>query len=111
MRIHYKHFPQDIKDKYHIDNLVNKDGYVYMKIKKGMYDLKQAAILACENLVRNLSNHGYKPVPHSLGIWTHKSRPISFCLCVDNFGIKYCNKEDANNLITSLQQYYTITTN
>ena len=80
MRIHCKHFPEDIVKQYKIDDLVNKDDYVYVKIKKGMYSLKQAAILAYENLVWNLSKHGYKPVPHSLGIWTHESRPISFCL-------------------------------
>ena len=110
MRIHYKHFPQDIKEMYNIDDLKAPDDYVYVRIKRGMYGLKQAAILAFEFLVQNLSNYGYKPVPHSLSIWTHETRPISFCLCVDDFGIKYFNKEDAQHLLSSLQNHYTVTT-
>jgi len=92
MRIHSKHFPQNIKDKYNIANLIEEDDCVYVKIKKGMYGLKQAAILTYENLVRNLSQYGYRPVPHALGIWKHDTRPISFCLCVDDFGINIFSK-------------------
>ena len=110
MRIHYKHFPQDIKDKYNIDDLKAADNYVYVRIKRGMYGLKQAAILAYEFLVKNLSQYGYKPLPHSLSIWKHETRPISFCLCVDDFGIKYFHKDDAQHLLQSLQNHYTVTT-
>jgi len=68
MRIHYKHFPDDIKEQYGIDELKADNDYVYVKIKKGMYGLKQAAILAHENLMNNLRQYGYQPVPHALGI-------------------------------------------
>ena len=110
MKIHYKHFPDDIKEQYGIDELKTDNDYVYVKIKKGMYGLKQAAILAYENLMNNLRQYGYRPVPHALGIWTHESRPICFCLCVDDFGIKYFNKDDAQHLLSSLQNHYTVTT-
>ena len=111
MRIHYKHFPDDIKQHYNIDNLRANDDYVYVRIKRGMYGLKQAAILAFEYLVSNLSQYGYHPLPHTLSVWKHESRPISFCLCVDDFRIKYFRKEDANHLLlTSLQNHYTVTT-
>ena len=56
MRIQYKYFPSNIKAIYNIDDLVAKDGYIYVKIKKGMYGLKQAAILAYNQLFDNLSN-------------------------------------------------------
>ena len=69
MRIHYKHFPGDIKEQYGIDELKADNDYVYVKIEKGMYGLKQAAILAYENLMNNLRQYGYQPVPHALGIW------------------------------------------
>jgi len=74
MRIYSKHFPQDIKNKYNIQhpNLIADDDYVYFKIKKGMHGLTQAAILAYQNLVRILSQHGYRPVPHALSIWRMK---------------------------------------
>ena len=32
-----------------------------------------------------------------------------FCHCVDDFGIKYYNKEDTNHLLSSLKDNYDIT--
>ena len=59
MRIHSKYFSQDMKNKYHIPSLVAEDGFVYCKIKRGMYGLKQAARLAYDNLVTHLKKDGY----------------------------------------------------
>jgi hypothetical protein len=74
-----------------------------------MYGLKQAALLAYEHLIKCLEPHGYRPMKHTLGMWEHISRPTKFCLCVDNFGVKYFSKEDANHLLDSLKNYYKIT--
>ena len=74
-----------------------------------MYGLKQAARLAYDELVANLAKHGYKPDPISPNIWSHTDRPTKFCLCVDDFGIKYHSQEDANHLITALKTNYEIT--
>ena len=38
MRIHYKYFPQEIKDQYNLANKVTEDGYIYVKIKKECMD-------------------------------------------------------------------------
>ena len=75
-----------------------------------MYGLKQASVLAYENLVRNLKIHGYAPIPHTVGLWRHSTRPITFCLCVDDFGIKFENRVDAEHLLSSLRQFYSIST-
>ena len=75
-----------------------------------MYGLKQAAILAYNNLVNNLQDDGYFPIPHTVGLWKHTTRKTIFCLCVDDFGIKYFNKDDANHLLTSLRKHYTVST-
>ena len=99
MRIQYKYFPSDIKAMYNIDDLVAKDGYVYVKIKKGMYGLEQAAILAYDHLCDNLGQYGYHPVKHSLGLWKHETNSITFCFCVDDFGVKYFNQRDIQHLI------------
>ena len=72
MRIHWKHIPEDIREQYNLYDLKTGD-YVYVKIKKGMYGLKQAAILAWNNLVNNLAQHGYRPIPNSVGMWEHES--------------------------------------
>ena len=73
-----------------------------------MYGLKQAAILAYNQLKKNLAPHGYYPIPNTVGLWKHINRPISFCLCVDDFRIKFQNKDDANHLIQTLQKFYKI---
>ena len=109
MRIHSKYFSNDMKSKYSISSLVAADGYVYCKIKRGMYGLKQAARLAYDNLVTNLKKDGYFPDKYCPNIWSHESRPTKFCLCVDDFGVKYLTKDDAQHLITTLKQSYDIT--
>ena len=48
MRIHFKYFPKDIITRYNLKDKVAPDGFVYIKIKRGMYGLKHAAILAHE---------------------------------------------------------------
>ena len=46
MKILYKYIPQDIREMYNLDTKLASDGHIYIKIKKGMYGLKQAAVLA-----------------------------------------------------------------
>ena len=75
-----------------------------------MYGLKQAPLLMYNHLVRNLSHHGYDPISHTIGLWRYKHRIINFCLCVDDFGIKYYNVDDAYHLLHSLQNYYKTST-
>ena len=56
MKVQYKHFPEDIQAKYHLDNKVTESGHIYIKIKKGMYGLKQAVILAYKQLEKMWQN-------------------------------------------------------
>ena len=108
MRMHIRHIPADIRNKYNINNIVHNN-YVYIRINKGMYGLKQAAVLAYNNLVNVMQQYGYSPCPMSPGIWTHNTRRTKFCLCVDDFGIKYFNQDDAEHLIQSLKNHYNLT--
>ena len=105
MKIPFQYFPEDIITRYSLRELLASDGYIYIKITKGMYELKQASVLAYNNLVKNLKDHGYAPIPHSVGLWRHNSRPLTFCLCVDDFGIKYENKADADHLLAAFRQF------
>ena len=75
-----------------------------MQNKKGMYELKQAALLAYDFLAKNLKPYGYYLIPHTEGIWKHISRPITFYHCVDDIGVKYFNKSDVGHLIHALEQ-------
>ena len=109
MKIPFKYFPQDIVQRYKLDKLKHINGYVYVKITKGMYGLKQAAVLAYNNLSKLLLKAGYFPLVNSQGMWKHISKPTTFCLCVDDFGVKYCNKEDVQHLIDAISTQYTCT--
>ena len=72
-RIHAKYFSKEFRDKYNLHNKINKDGYVYCIIQKGMYSLKQAAILAYKQLVKNLQQYRYTPIEGTTGLWSHKT--------------------------------------
>ena len=110
MKIHWKNIPEDIKTQYNLQEKRTENGYIYIKIKKGMYGLKQAAVLAYDQLVHNLADAGYHPVPATIGIWKHTTRKTTFCLCVDDFGVKYYSTDDANHLLNALSKNYTCTT-
>lgn len=110
MRVKLKYFPEDIILCYHLRPLVAPDGYVYIRIKKGMYGLKQAALLAYNNLKKTMEPYRYYPVVGTVGLWAPKTLPTKFCLCVDYFGVKYFNKQDANHLLQCLSKYYKCTT-
>ena len=71
-----------------------------------MYGLKAAALLAYNQLVTTLQQYGYHPVEGTMGLWKHISRPLHFCLCVDDFGIKYFNKDDLDHFLNSLSTKY-----
>ena len=110
MRVKYHHFPEDIKLKYNLSSKVTSNGYIYIKIKRGMYGLKQAAILAYDHLRNSLAPFGYKPVPGTVGLWEHDTRPTKFCVCVDDFGIKYWSKDDRDHLLNSIGHTFKYTT-
>jgi hypothetical protein len=42
------------------------------------------------------------------GLWKHVNKPLSSTLVVDNFGVQYTNKDDADHLLTTLQKLYTV---
>ena len=74
-----------------------------------MYALDQAGIIAHEAHNEHLKTYGYAPERITQVIWTHQDRDINSTLVVENFGIKYRNKMDANQLIAALQTKYEVT--
>jgi hypothetical protein len=107
MVINLLSLPQETIDKYDLIELA-QDGKVYIEIQKGMYGLPQAGILVNELLQRNLAKDGYRPTQHTHGLWKHDSRPISFLLVVDDFGIKYVGREHAEHLMECIKKNYNI---
>jgi hypothetical protein len=109
MRIPLASIPQKIIEQYALHDKAHK-GLVLVEICKGMYILPHAGILAFNQLKTHLATHNYTPCPHTPGMWTHSTRNITFTLVVDDFGIKYTNRDDAIHLLTALEELYTVTT-
>ena len=65
MRFHITNIPQEIIDEYNLLNIVDNQGYVYVKIFKGIYGLKQAGIIALRSLIQHLSPFRYHPARHT----------------------------------------------
>jgi hypothetical protein len=72
-----------------------------------MYGLPQAGILANELLQHNLAKDGYRPTQRTHGLWTHDTRPISFSLVVDDFGVNYVAREHAKHLMACIKKIIT----
>jgi hypothetical protein len=102
-------FPEEIIHKYNL-NALAVDAWVCIEIRKGMYGLKQAGLLANQLLQTRLSPFGYYPARHPPGLWLHKTRPISFTLVVDDFAVKYVGKQHTEHLRNALLQTYELTT-
>ena len=75
-----------------------------------MPGLNQAGEIASDCLEKNLAKYRYQPTLHTLELLKHTSWDIFFALVVDNFGIKYSNREDAEHLRNALQLWYPVTT-
>lgn len=108
MQLPLKTIPPEIIIQYKLDEIAS-NGTVYVEIRKGMYGLPQAGIIANQKLTRHLAKYGYHPTKHTPGLWQHDVRPVTFSLVVDDFGIKYVGKEHAEHLINALRADYRIT--
>jgi hypothetical protein len=101
-RYEYMKMPMSILPDYIIEHYDLKpkafNDYVYMEIRRGMYGLPQAGILANKLLKEHLARHGYFEHTHTPGLWKYVSQPIWFNLCVDNFGIKYIGDKHLKQL-------------
>ena len=105
MRVPIELVPQEIIDANNLASKI-KNGYIYMKIIRGIYGLPQSGVLANKLLKKWLEEHDYYEVDHTPGRFTHKTRPLWFTLVVDDFGVKYVGKQHAEHLMSILKQHY-----
>jgi hypothetical protein len=110
MRVHRRCTPQEIMDacgltEAHFDS----KGCAYLEIREGMCGLKEASVLAYDQLKEHLAPYGHAPVRFTPGLWKHNNRRTTFTLAVDDFGIKYFHKADADHLFSALHDKYELT--
>ena len=110
IRMKLSDIPDEIIRAYNLRAKATPDGSVYIEINKGMYGLPQAGLLANELLEKRLNKQGYYQSKLVPGLWKHKTRDIQFTLVVDDFGVKYTRREDAEHLLKTIEQHYPVTT-
>ena len=64
--------------------------------------------MANKLLKQRLAKHGYNKLKHTPGLFKHGTRPISFTLVVDDFGIKYEGAEHLKHLLDILKSFYNV---
>jgi hypothetical protein len=107
MRMPLTLFPEWIKQQYNLNKLAY-EGYVHLEMRRAVWGLPQAGILANKKLRRKLAPFGYFET-NTPGLWKHESRPITFTLVVDDFGVKYVSKDDVDHLVSSIKKSYKLT--
>ena len=109
MKLPIKLIPDEIIQQYNLLPLTD-DGYIYLEIRKGMPGLKQAGRIANDRLQTHLAKYGYAPVARTPSLWKHATRPVTFSLVVNDFGVKYVGDDHAHHLIAALKDMYQIST-
>ena len=101
MTVPLAYFPPWIVKQYDL-NPHALNGKVHLELQRAVWGLPQVGILANKGLHQKLAPFGYSEHVNTPGLWYHETRPISFTLVVDVFGVKYVNKIDVDHLIASL---------
>ena len=72
VRSHISLIPKSIQKQYKLDSLVTSGGYVYARIGKAWYGLKESGFLANQTIVNLLKKHGYHQAKHTKGLFNMK---------------------------------------
>ena len=107
VRVKLEDIPKKFIEEYHLlDN--ERHGCVYFEIVRGCYGLTQSGKLANDLLRSRLEDAQYHETDTTPGLWHHKWLSIQFVLIVDDFGIEYVRKQDADHLSSVLKKHHDI---
>ena len=96
--------PPRIIQFYKIQHLIHKR-YIYTKINKAWHGLKNSGCIAHDDLVQHLQKHRFVQAQKKMDC-SRTYRDISFTLVVDNFVLKFTNKQDCDYLIKIMREKY-----
>jgi hypothetical protein len=109
IQIKLSDIPNEVITEYKLREKATKNRSIDIRAKRGMYGLPQVGLLANELLEKCLNKHGYQQSKLVPGLWKHDTRRIQFTLVVDDFGVKYIDKERAQHLKNALKEHYKLT--
>ena len=73
-----------------------------------MYGLREAGYIVNAKLKRVLGLAGYVPSKYTPGLFTHRTRDITFSLLADDFSVTYTKREYAEHLPKTIQDRYPV---
>ena len=100
---------QDIIDQCDLEKYIVDGKWNCAEVGKGMCGLPQAGKVANDALVPCLKKAGYVRTGRTPGLFKHNTNSVIFCLVVDDFGVKYRHRKDAEHLRDTLRKDYPIT--
>jgi hypothetical protein len=86
MKIPLALFPAWSIEQYNLNKMA-LDGWMYIKIRREVWGLSQAGILANKRLRRKPTPFGYYESVNTIGLWHHELQLLTFTLAVDDFGV------------------------
>ena len=98
--------PAEYASAHNLYAMVAPDGFIYARVNKAWYGLKQAGRIAHDDLVAHLAKAGYKKNDIIEGYFRHEDRDIDFTLVVDDFLIKYTDDRDLEHLQETIGAHY-----
>ena len=81
--------------------------YCLFRADKTIYGLKESGKLSNDRLVSLLTTYGFVETSTPC-LFRHPTRSIAFILVVDDFGVKYQNRDDFDYLIQCLSTLYQV---
>jgi hypothetical protein len=83
------------------------DGTITFEVVMALFGHPLAGKLSEDQLIPRLAAAGYHQTQIPC-LFRHITRPIQFTLIVDDFGVKYTNREDAEHLLATLELYHKV---
>ena len=80
LRLKLSDLPNSVVQHYNLEDKATRDGYMYVDIKRGMYGLPQAGLIAQQLIEKQLNKKGYHKSEIIPGLWKHKWHLICFSL-------------------------------
>ena len=96
MRLPMNILSKEIVHALNFTSVVDDFGWVYMKVEKGMYGLKQAGIIVNQALVKHTAPYGHHSICHTHGLLVHDNRGKTFSLVVNDFCVQYTSQADVD---------------
>ena len=109
MRFKLSQIPEDFQKQCNLHALTDDQGHVCARIDGALCGLAEAGRIANQDMVDHLAKFGYYECKFTPGLFTHETRPIQFSLTVDDFAVKWIDREDFDHLLQSLETKYTMT--